>query len=393
VAPGGYYTNGASVCTADAKPHLFHGVDRDTLQYIPEGQNISASDFQEMASWHANAVRIATNQDFWLSGATLHAPGYPATIAKTVKEAEAAGLDVILDLHWSDCGNLGVSSLAGYDPSDTTTVSGQQVMADVNSVEFWKEVATMFKDDGHVLFELYNEPNGVPWSEWQSGGNSVTDCPTVGMQALYDAVRGTGAHNVVILGGLNYAFDLSEVQNYPIAGAYNLMYASHEYPGNDSESEWPGSFGYLAAGNIAPVITTEFGDGTTPGCTGQWDTDLINFAATNQMSWTAWAWIAQPINGGCSYPALLLDWNYEPTVQGVVVKAALAMDPAPIPLTPDAGPDADATIEDATHHHDAAHDAPHDAPRDGASDLDATESEAGDAFDDTPDTATEGSDG
>src|SRR5580658_7508737 len=28
MAPGGYYTQGASVCTADGKPHLFNGVDR-----------------------------------------------------------------------------------------------------------------------------------------------------------------------------------------------------------------------------------------------------------------------------------------------------------------------------------------------------------------------------
>src|SRR5580692_6962921 len=214
VAPGGYYTQGASVCTSDGEPHFFHGVDRPSLEFTANGQwngeaMIPASDFQAMAGWHANIVRIATNQDFWLEGAALHAPGYQATIAKAVQDAEAAGLDVILDLHWSDCGNLQVSDLAGFNPSDTTTVSGQQVMGDVNSIQFWKEVATMFKDDGHVLFELYNEPNKVPWSEWLSGGNSQPNCPTVGMQALYDAVRGTGAQNVVIVGGLNFAFDLS----------------------------------------------------------------------------------------------------------------------------------------------------------------------------------------
>jgi endoglucanase len=386
-APNGYYTQGASVCTTGGAPHFFHGVDRPSLEFTSTGQwnnrpGIPASDFQAIASWHANIVRIATNQDFWLSGAALHAPSYPATIAQAVHDAEAAGLDVILDLHWSDCGNLQVSSLSGGKASDTTTVSGQQIMADVNSVQFWKEVATMFKDDGHVLFELYNEPNGVPWSEWLAGGSSVAACPTVGMQALYDAVRGVGAQNVVILGGLSYAFDLSQVQNYPIAGAYNLMYATHDYPTNDSESEWASSFGYLAAGNVAPVIATEFGD-TVAACTGQWDTDLINFAAQNQMSWTAWAWWATGPShptptelmtaeeGACSFPALLLDWSYTPSVQGIAIKAALANFPAPIVPTPDASQDSAAATDgavDASPLSDAANDA---APNEDGANQDA----------------------
>lgn len=348
MAPGGYYSNGASVCSADGKAHLFHGVDRPSLEWDPAGEfhngsGIPASDFQAMASWHANIVRIATNQDFWLSGASAYNPTYSTTIATAVKNAEAAGLDVILDLHWSDCGNLHV--FTAQDPSDTTTVSGQQVMADVNSIQFWKEVAAMFKDDGHVFFELYNEPNTVPWQEWLSGGNSVPGCPTVGMQKLYDAVRGTGAKNMVIVGGLSWAFDLSQVTSYPIQGAYNLMYATHPYSTNDSESEWAGSFGYLTAGNIAPVIATEFGSGGT-GCTGQWDTDLINFSKTNEMSWTAWAWwanaqpnstLAEEMAQACNFPQLLLDWSYTPSVSGVAVKAALALEPVPVPILPDAG--------------------------------------------------------
>jgi endoglucanase len=391
MAPGGYYSQGASVCTADGKPHIFEGVDRPSLEWSSTGQFsdedfIPPSDFQAMANWHANVVRIATNQDFWLSGSGLYAPNYSATIAQAVQNAEAAGLDVILDLHWSDCGNLGVSELAGQNPSDTKTVSGQQVMADVDSIQFWKEVATMFKDDGHVLFELYNEPNTVPWSEWLSGGSSVADCPTVGMQALYDAVRGTGAQNMVIVGGLSWAFDLSEVQSYPIAGAYNLMYATHPYSTNDSETEWPGSFGYLAAGNIAPVIATEFG---SSDCTGQWDTDLINFASANQMSWTAWAWFP----GGCSFPSLLDDWSYDASAAGMAVQMALAKQPVPAPI--DGGTDGAAldAAMDVIERRDGAHDArPQDAHHDGPKDLDVTRPDVSDtdASDGSSDGPTQG---
>src|SRR5437763_1482984 len=55
----------------------------------------------------------------------------------------------------------------------------------------------------------------------------------VGLQALLDAVRETGAANVVIAGGLNWAYDLSGV----VAGrrladpkGRGVVYANHAYP-------------------------------------------------------------------------------------------------------------------------------------------------------------------
>ena len=319
VAPGGYYTNGASVCTAGGTAHLFHGVARPSLEWDPNGewndtQGIPRSDFDAMASWHANVVRIALNQDFWLAGATLHAPAYQETIDRAVKDAEAAGLDVILDLHWSDRGDLS-ASVAGQGQGQAGHADQQQ-MADVNSKQFWLEVATKYKDDGRVVFELYNEPHDIGWSTWLNGG-TVLGYEVVGMQELYDTVRAAGADNLVIAGGTSWAFDLSGVASNRIQG-YNIVYATHPYYPQDPKLQWDQKFGYLAAQDIAPVIITEFGD-HTDACTGDWDTELIQYADARQISWTAWAWWP----AGCSFPALISDWNYTPTVQGAAVKAAL----------------------------------------------------------------------
>jgi endoglucanase len=364
IAPGGYYTSGATVCTASGTAHIFHGVDRPSLEWDPAGEfnggeGIPFSDFQEMASWHANVVRIATNQDFWLPGAALYEPNYEDTVDKAVHDAEAAGLDVILDLHWSDAGNLQAESGNTRGSKQNSSVfSDQQQMPDVNSVEFWTEVATKYAGDGHVLFELYNEPNSVSWDTWINGGmvdttgpsNTVVSYQAVGMQELYNTVRATGANNLVIAGGLNWAFDLSGVGQNPVHG-FNIMYATHPYDTSDrAPSVWMSSFGYLAAGDVAPVIATEFGDGMS-GCTGAWDTELIQFAAQYKMSWTAWAWWAEggvDAATGCSFPALLSNWSYTPTStndptvpgQGEAVKAALAMDPPVNAPVVDAGSEA-----------------------------------------------------
>jgi hypothetical protein len=148
------------------------------------------------------------------------------------------------------------------------------------------------------------------------------------MQDLYDTVRAAGADNLVIAGGVGWAFDLSRVASASIQG-YNIMYATHAYSPQNGQAQWDQKFGYLAAQDIAPVIATEFGDGSST-CKADWDTQLVQYADARQISWTAWAWWA----GGCSFPALLSDWQYTPTVQGAAIKTALmnyAYQPAGIP--------------------------------------------------------------
>ncbi len=318
-APGGYFTNGATVCKADGTPHLFHGIDRPSMEWDSAGEwnnssGIPRSDFEAMASWHANVVRIALNQDFWLSGAALYDASYSGVVDQAVKDAEASGLDVILDLHWSDRGNLAVSNIGGGQ--NKADHADQQPMADTNSKQFWLEVANKYKGDGHVLFELYNEPHDISWQTWLRGG-TVAEYQTVGMQDLYDAVRSTGADNVVIAGGLSYAFDLSGVAGNAIQG-YNIMYATHPYYPQDPAGAWDTKFGYLAARDIAPVIATEFGDHTA-SCNGDWNNQLVAYSDKLHISFTAWAWWA----GDCNFPSLISDWDYTPTLQGQAIKTAL----------------------------------------------------------------------
>jgi endoglucanase len=241
------------------------------------------------------------NQDFWLSDSPAYAATYAAQVDQVVQWAEQAGLDVILDLHWSDQGDYAVKP-------------GQQTMADTHSLRFWQDVAARYKGDGRVFFELYNEPHDVPPAVWLSGGEA--GFTVVGMQQLHDAVRAAGADNLVIVGGLDYAFDLGHVEEYPVVG-YNVAYATHPY--NTAERQpgvWYEKWGYLAA--TAPVVATEFGDGTG-SCSSDWDQQLITYADQSHVSWTAWAWWM----GDCKFPSLLTDWTGATTNEGAVVKAAL----------------------------------------------------------------------
>ena len=217
------------------------------------------------------------------------------------------GLDVILDLHWSDKGVLG-----GCAP----TGGCQQKMPDANSVTFWSEVATQYQGDGRVMFELYNEPHDVSWPVWKSGG-LVDGFQAVGMQTLYDTVRATGAQNLVVIGGLNWAYDLSGVAANRIAG-YNIAYATHPYESAGRGPEtWGRSWGYLT--DTDPVIVTEFGTLNNATCATAYSAQLIQYANTHAAGWTAWAWFP----GGCTFPAIIDDWAGTPSAVGALVQEAL----------------------------------------------------------------------
>jgi endoglucanase len=334
VAPGGYYVNGNTVCTMDGRAHTFHGVDRPSLEWMSTGDHIALPDFQLMATWKANVVRIALNQDFWLSGSPFFDPSYVDTIDNAVAWAEMAGLDVILDLHWSDRGVLG-----SCPPSNGC----QQLMPDANSATFWSEVATHFRFDGRVMFELYNEPHDVAWDTWRNGGPTFEGWTAVGMQQLYDTVRATGAENIVVIGGLNWAYDLSGVPANRITG-HNVVYATHPYTDTGGftrpPSDWGRAFGSLTATD--PVIATEFGVLQDTACTTGYDQQLIAYLDGHFAGFTAWAWFP----GGCTFPALIDDWAGTPSPTGAVVKAALLGYPDDPPASPPRalGPDVNFTF-------------------------------------------------
>ncbi|MEP6653924.1 MAG: glycoside hydrolase family 5 protein [Myxococcales bacterium] len=309
IAPGGYYVDGNKVYDDKGQVHVFKGVARPSLEWSVAGERLNAADYALMKQWGSNVVRLALNQDFWLKGAAQTNLLYPTTVDKQIQWAKAAGLDVILDLHWSDRGNLAMAPPANNGNS-------QQDMADLNSLQFWKEIADRYKEDGRITFELYNEPKDISWSVWKNGGQ-VNGFMAVGMQQLYDAIRATGADNLVIIGGVHWGYDLSGVPANKITG-YNIMYATHPYDTGDKQmGDWERAFGFLTSTD--PVIMTEFGS-LSASCPTSYTQQVVTYIKSKGLSFTGWAWYV----GGCAFPSLITDWNGTASAAGAIVKQALA---------------------------------------------------------------------
>jgi endoglucanase len=297
----GYTVKGSKIYDASGQAHLFTGLNRPSLEWSSKGDQLSLADYRLMKNWGSNVIRLPLNEKYWLQ----NTDNYQATVKQQVSWIQSLGMDVILDLHWSVGGSL-------------DNKADQYNMADNQSVTFWTQVATTYKANTGVLFELYNEPRNIDWNIWQNGGMTSDDrgsYQAVGMQKLYDTVRATGAHNLVIIGGTNWAFDLSEVKSRAINGQ-NIVYASHVYDfyGKNTLADWEKSFGSVSKNH--PVIFSEFG---TYNCSTTLYKNLLEYAKTHDISWAGWAWFP----GGCSFPALINDWNGTPSAAGEVVRQYL----------------------------------------------------------------------
>lgn len=316
--------HGAALQDSTGQTVTLIGATRSSLEYLCQGDgHFTTQDFQAMRAWGMNVVRITLSSEFWMNpGGSC--PTYRQTVAAAVAHAEATGLYVILVLHWS----------APFDTALDRQHGGAQCpMPDTDKdVTFWSDLATNYRTDTNVLFDLYGEPQGVSWQTWYAGGPITTPCyaiyanhgaieekgsyTAIGMQALSAQVRAIAPQNVIIISGTDWGYNLAEVrQGYHITTT-NVLYATHPFDySTKGPVNWEHDFGQLATQTA--VIATEFG---AYDCGTAYISAAIHFFSAHHMSWLAWSWNT----AACSGPGLIADWQGTPTpTYGVLIRQAM----------------------------------------------------------------------
>src|SRR5579883_1396765 len=292
VSNSGLHVSGNQLLNGAGQPVRPLGVDRAGSEYMcdasgdntvfDDGTNpnsagqtgaaldaaFNAATIPAFQSWDIQAVRLPLNEDCWLGingypAAQYTAATYQQTIVNYVNLLTSNNIIVILDLQWAAPG--------------TTPSNGQVAMPDLDHAPaFWTSVATTFKSNLSVIFDLFNEPypannsdSTQGWTCWRDGSTaaSTAPCPEIGfavagMQTLVNTVRATGATNVIMLGGLEYSNDLSQWLQYePTDPDHNLAASFHLYNGTicNNASCWNSQVAPVAA--KVPVITGELGEG------------------------------------------------------------------------------------------------------------------------------------
>jgi aryl-phospho-beta-D-glucosidase BglC (GH1 family) len=316
-----------------------------------------------MASWHVNAVRVPLNEDCWLgiNGLPMSdtAANYQAAIVAWVKLLNQNGMVVVLDLHWAAPGS-----------EATSTTIGQLPMADADHAPaFWTSVASTFKGNSSVIFDLFNEPYITDWDCWLSGAPASSSCAVdksnnayavAGMATLLRAVRNAGSDNVVIMGGLGYSSDftswVSSVNRIPTLAAPldgltldNVAASLHIYDFGSEDSGCPSQYnGYTgtcnsAATTVSNLSITSVLSGGFPVLMGEvgisafstssaaafssaqvtdletWFDGMLTYIERQNQNYIVWSWNTD------TDPVLVADYTGTPTPDfGATYKAHLA---------------------------------------------------------------------
>ncbi|RKD90338.1 glycoside hydrolase family 5 protein [Mangrovibacterium diazotrophicum] len=306
--PSMLHVEGRYLVNAEGEKVWLQGVSLASMEWLANGENILQSTNVAIHTWKVNCLRCPVNEDFWFGKGKEQTDGgasYRKLLDDFVKEATSQGVYVVIDLH--------------------RFKAPKQIHAD-----FWKEVASIYKNHPGVFFELFNEPHDISWEVWKNGGlvtnekratdalaennKKYEDFESVGMQALIDAVRSTGAQNIVIVGGLDWSYDLSGYfDGYALddRNGNGIMLSTHVYPW---KSDWKNKF--MMAIDTYPLFLGELGaePERMPFIPPErhempetWVPDMLGLIQKYELNWTAWCFHPR------STPRLILDWDYTPT--------------------------------------------------------------------------------
>ena len=335
------HVSGNELADASGNQVILHGMDRSGAEYAcVQGWGffdgpVDEASILAMKSWtHVTAVRIPLNEACWNAESyvnpTYAGANYIAAIKAYVNLLNANGIVAIVDLHWTDGLYTGTSS-----GCSSAQAMCQKPMPDAaEAIPFWTSVASTFKGNNAVIFDLFNEPYASRatgsavsgWQCWLSGGTCAgIGYQVAGMQSMVNAVRSTGANNVIMLGGEEYANDLGtpgsatdpSILNYlPTDPDHNLAVSWHSYNFNtcNTQSCWTSEVAPVLA--KVPVIVGEMGENDCGGSYIDSLTSWLNSASTSYLAWTWDAW------GSCP-SVLITDYAGDPTPYGAAYQAIL----------------------------------------------------------------------
>lgn len=323
--PPELHVAGNEIQDKDGKRVLLQGVNVISYEFSTRGEHVLRAIDVAVSEWKSNIVRLPVKDEYWFGRGKDQKDGgeaYRKRVEDAITVTANRGAYVLLDLHVFRAPKM-------------------------EHVEFWKAAAEKFKNHPAVLFDIFNEPHGISWEVWRNGGfveekkkkgeedaflseedkkKNAQGFESPGMQKLVDTIRATGAKNIVVAGGLDWAFDLSGIVNGSALddkGGNGVVYASHIYPWKRG---WEKKV--LATAEKHPVLVGEIGCDIKkmsflPASAQEdpytWAPDAIGFLQKHKLNWTAFSF--HP----AATPVMIKDWSFTPTpFWGAFVKSALS---------------------------------------------------------------------
>jgi endoglucanase len=148
------------------------------------------------------------------------------------------------------------------------------------AISFFTEMATKYGSKNHVIYEIYNEPLQVSWS------NVIKPYAV----DVIKAIRAIDPDNLIIVGTPTWSQDVDAASNDPITGYSNIAYTLHFYAGTHGASLR--SKAQTALNNGIPLFVTEWGSVNADGDGGVANSETnawMDFLRTNKISHANWS--------------------------------------------------------------------------------------------------------
>ncbi|MCZ2151593.1 MAG: glycoside hydrolase family 5 protein [Bryobacterales bacterium] len=263
------------------EPVLLRGVNRSGLEY---GVRATREEIRRIVEeWKAGIIRIPFTQQW-----ALDSEDYRRALDDIVRWAAEFGAYALLDLQW-----LRPDDDFGVNPNGS--VQRIAPLPDFNSPRLWRSLAERYREEPAVLFDIYNEPHGVPAEDWRHWA-----------RLLVNTIREVHPGSLIFVSGIDWGYDLRGV---PFPGE-NLVWSTHVYP--SKQPGWHAAFGRAAT--EVPVFAGEWG-GTDHDLA--WGRSLAAYLRSLEIGWTAWSWN--------DWPHLRREGN--PTLFGELVRLELHATP------------------------------------------------------------------
>ena len=182
--------------------------------------------------WNFNSVRLPVSVSKWARGGDA----YVAEIGGAIRQANEAKLAVVL--------------VAREDAALPSPVM----------LRFWTVWAERFKTNDSIVFDVFDKPSpaGIPgystarrdakqWEYWFNGGTTTDGRTTIGMKHLVEAIRATGAKQVVAVQAFSDSFGFQGLDPAHWIPDQNVIYEIHPHLNRAMTSaQRDSTFGFLS---------------------------------------------------------------------------------------------------------------------------------------------------
>lgn len=244
---------GTQLVDSKGAPVQLRGVSMGWHNMWPRFYNQGTVD-RLTGDWGADLVRCSVGVAHLDSGFDCDSVAAYAVVDSIVQGAVRNGAYVLVDFH-----------------------SHPNKLADAK--RFFTHVAGKYGHLPNIMYEIWNEPTEVPWSECKAYA-----------EALIPVIRALDPDGIVVVPTPRWDQEVDKAADDPISGTGNLLYSLHYYAA--THTGWLRDKAQYALDKGLPLIMSECasmlhtGDGVID--TKEWD-EWMRFADEKGISWAAWS--------------------------------------------------------------------------------------------------------